>query len=213
MKDLIYDFYGHNEQIFHEINHTLSGSFAQHMSKYVSHLFDLEMFTVYYCIIFAMLTYRIVTIKQYEQYSFCYDFMVKIGICYACFGFIYAALKFGVNMPRPFCSLPEGSFTTIMDVTKERCQSSFPSSHTGLVFLITLFLWDYVGWSARIFWLGMVALVGLSRMALAMHYPADILYSLIIAAGVYIIGAELYHILEGNLIAWVKGRIWRVVSN
>ena len=188
MKDLIYDFYGYNEEIFHEINHAFSSPILQHLCKYVSLLFDIEMFAVYYCIILAILIYRIFTLKQYDQYSFCYDFMVKIGICYTCFGFAYAALKFGVNMPRPFCSLPEDTFTTIMDISQERCQSSFPSSHTGLVFLITLFLWDYVGWVARAFWIGLVMLVGISRIALAMHYPADIFYSLLIAAVVYIIG-------------------------
>ena len=212
MKELIYDFYGHNTSLFNNINDTFSSSTSQHLLKYISTLFDIEMFAIYYCIILAILSYRILTIKLYEQYSFCYDFMVKIGICYACFGFTYAALKFGINMPRPFCSLPEGSFTTIIDISQERCQSSFPSSHTGLVFLITLFLWDYVGWFARIFWVGMVILVGLSRIGLAMHYPADIFYSLFIAAGVYIIGVEMYHILEGNLIAWVKERIWKMVA-
>jgi membrane-associated phospholipid phosphatase len=211
MKDLIYDFYGYNEQIFHEINNAFSGSELQHLFKYISHLFDLEMFAVYYCIILTLLLYRIVKIKQYEQYSFCYDFMVEIGICYACFGVIYAALKFGINMPRPFCSMPEGSFTTILDITKERCQSSFPSSHAGIVFMITLFLWDYIGWYARFAWLTMVILVGLSRIALAMHYPVDILYSLFISAGVYIIGTELYHVMKANFIACIKKRIWRII--
>ena len=212
MKDLIYDFYGYNEEIFHEINNIFSASLPQHLFKYISSLFDLEMFAVYYSIILAILLYRIFTLKQYDQYSFCYDFMVKIGICYACFGFIYAALKFGINMPRPFCSLPEGSFTTILDISKERCQSSFPSSHTGLAFLITLFLWDYVGTIAHLFWLCLVALVALSRIALAMHYPADIFYSLFISAGVYIIGVEVYHILEKNVIFWVKKRVWKMVE-
>ena len=169
------------------------------------------MFAVYYIIITAILLYRIIRVKNYAHYSFCYDFMVKIGTCYACFGFAYAALKFGFHMPRPFCSLPEGSFTTIIDITQERCFNSFPSSHTGLVFLITLFLWEYIGLAARIFWLSLVALIALSRIALAMHFPADIFYSLFIAYIVYEIAVLVYRLLAGNLIRWAKEKIWGIV--
>ena len=212
MKELIYDFYGYNESIFRAINHACSGSVSQYIFKYISMMFDLEMFVIYYCITLLVLLYRIYSLKQYEQYSFCYDFMVKTGICYATFGITYAALKFGINLPRPFCSLPGEAFVTILDISKERCQSSFPSSHTGLAFLVTLLLWDYIEWAARIVWLIVVALVGISRIALAMHYPADIIYSLFIASGVYITGVEIYYVLQNNIISWVKKQIWRIIG-
>lgn len=211
MKELIYDFYGDNTQLFHIINNACNGHKIQYFLKVISTLFDIEMFAIYYIIITALLLYRITRTKNYEHYSFCYDFMVKIGICYACFGLTYAALKFGFKMPRPFCSLPEGSFTTIIDISKERCLSSFPSSHTGLAFLITIFLWEYIRPLMRTFWLLLVALVALSRIALAMHFPADIFYSLFIAYIVYEVAVLTYGILEGNIVKWIKDRVWRIV--
>lgn len=212
MKELIYDFYGGNIEIFYYINNTFHSTFYQHIFKYISAIFDIEMFAIYYCAILAILSYRIYSIKQYEQYSFCFDFMVKLGICYTCFGFIYAALKFSVNMPRPFCSLPENSFVTILDISKERCLSSFPSSHAGLASLITIFLWNYIGSWIRISWIIIVTLVGISRMALAMHYPADIIYSIFIALAVYIVAIETYEILKNNIIEWIKNKIWKIIK-
>lgn len=209
MEDLFYSFAGYNEEIFFIINNACSYPLLQHFFKYISAMFDIEMISIYYSIILVTLLYRIIKLKNYEQYSFCYDLMVKFGICYALFGFVYAALKFGINMPRPFCSLPSRTFTTIMDISKERCQSSFPSSHAGLVFLITLFLWDYLQVTARLIWLMLVGLVATSRIALAMHYPADIFYSLFIAYGVYVFGVTIYDLLAGNIIAWVKGKLGR----
>lgn len=199
-------------EVFFAINHACSWPFIQHMLKYVSAIFDIEMFAFYYCIILGILSFRIFRLKQYDQYSFCYDFMVKLGICYTCFGFTYAILKFGINMPRPFCSLAESTFTTILDTSKERCQSSFPSSHTGLAFLITIFLWGYFKASSRACLLGLVTLVAISRIGLAMHYPADILYSLPLAGCVYILGMWIYQKLEHNVIARIKEKIWQIVG-
>lgn len=210
MKELIYDFLGYNESIFYSINNAFSSPLMQHILKYVTLIFDIEMFAIYYCIILGILLCRIYSLKQYTQYSFCYDFMVKLGICYACFGLTYAALKFSINMPRPFCSLPNSSFTTILDLSNERCLSSFPSSHTGLAFLIVIFLWNYINTISRLFLLSIVAIVALSRIGLAMHYPADILYSLPVAGGVYILGMWIYRKLEHNFIAWIKGKIWEL---
>jgi membrane-associated phospholipid phosphatase len=211
MKELIYDFYGYNTEAFYAVNHACSKPFIQYILKYVSAIFDIEMFAVYYCIILGILSYRIFMLKQQDQYSFCYDFMVKLGICYACLGFTYAILKFGINMPRPFCSLAESTFTTILDTSNERCQSSFPSAHTGLAFLITIFLWDYLKALPRMFLLSIVTLVAVSRIGLAMHYPTDILYSLPLAGCVYTLGMWIYHKLEHNVIAWVKKRIWQII--
>ena len=211
MKDIIYDFYGYNTDIFYAINHACSLPLIQYILKYISAIFDIEMFAVYYCIMLCILSYRIFTLKQYEQYSFCYDFMVKLGICYACFGFTYAILKFSINMPRPFCSLAYSTFTTILDISNERCQSSFPSAHTGLAFLITIFLWNYLHNISRAYLLSVVALVAIARIGLAMHYPSDILYSIPLAAAVHTLGILIYDGFENNVIAWVKKKIWKIM--
>lgn len=211
MEDIIYSWGGYNEELFYLINKACNSSLCQIFMKYISIIFDIEMIAIYYSLIMVVLLYRIWKLQNYEHYSFCYDTMARFGVCYALFGLIYAALKFGINMPRPFCSLPLHKFTTILNTSHERCLSSFPSSHTGLVFLITMFLWKDLGMLSRIIWLCLVALVASSRIALAMHYPADIIYSLLIAYIVYFQGIKIYKFLENNIISLVKKTLWNLI--
>lgn len=135
-----------------------------------------------------------------ERFWSVYNKMTIVGITYACFGFVYAGLKFSVNLPRPFCSLPPDSFKTITNTEVERCLSSFPSAHTGLAVIITYFLWPYLRNSGKIIAIMVVTLVGISRMTLAMHYPADIIYSLFVAFIVIVIGKIVYKLFERNIV-------------
>jgi membrane-associated phospholipid phosphatase len=58
-----------------------------------------------------------------------------------------------------------------------------------------------------------VIIVAISRITLAMHYPADIIYSFFIAILLIIIGRIVYKNLENNLIKWVGKVISRVINN
>jgi membrane-associated phospholipid phosphatase len=118
--------------------------------------------------------------------------MLKIGLTYAIFGIIFAILKFSVNLPRPFCSMSKDNFVTIIDTSLERCLSSFPSSHVGISLLVAYFLWPSLNFAQRIIASMVVILVSISRMTLAMHYPADVLYGLIITVIIIIAGNHLY---------------------
>jgi membrane-associated phospholipid phosphatase len=135
-----------------------------------------------------------------DDFSHTYNQLVKVGMCYALFGLAYAAMKFSINLPRPFCSLPASAFTTILDVTNERCLSSFPSAHTGLAIIIAYYLWPYLKNYQKLAALLIIILVALSRITLAMHYPADILYSIIIAFGLIYLNENLFKLLYKNLI-------------
>ncbi len=198
MKEILYDFYGYNESWFAYLNKLCSHDLLQTIFYNLSKIFDIEHFAIYYLIAASFGFFM-----KPEAFSKYYDFMVRLGIGYACFGLLYALLKFTMNMPRPFCSGIE--FITIMDIAKERCWSSFPSSHTGLAMLLTLYLWPYIGIFTRLLFVLLISLVGISRIALAMHYPADIFYSLFIALLVYIIATAVYRLFQHNLIALVKG--------
>lgn len=219
MKDLLYDFYGYNQSIFYAVNKFCAHYKLQEPLSNISKIFDIENFAIYYVVIAILMASFLrkqessfinfwipafAGMTQKAKMSKFYDFMVKLGLSYACFGLFYAFLKFTINMPRPFCSLPVNSFTTIMDITHERCLSSFPSSHTGLAILITLNIWPYIGFVMRGFSILTTVLVALSRIGLAMHYPADIFYSIFIAFFVFTLSRLIYRLFENNIIKWVK---------
>jgi membrane-associated phospholipid phosphatase len=116
---------------------------------------------------------------EYAQYSRYFDELLKIGSSYATIGLVYAFAKFSVDMPRPYCSLSD--FVSIANFAGERCLSSFPSAHTATAVLIFYSLLPYLNFIGKLLGLCFIVLVGLSRIALAMHFPADILYSVIFA--------------------------------
>lgn len=138
--------------------------------------------------------------NTHTQFLRIYNQLVRVGLCYAIFGLSYAALKFGINLPRPFCSLPITDFITILDTTNERCLSSFPSAHVGLCVIMAYYLWPILKNYQKILALLTIILVAISRITLAMHYPSDILYSIIIAFILIFVSNKLFEFLRLKLI-------------
>jgi membrane-associated phospholipid phosphatase len=207
MFEFLYNFQGLNQEIFLWINRiTNYSSIIAYILQNISYCFNISNFAIIY-IIYAIYCYiHLAKIQDFNQRSsrfwVIYNALISIGIIYAIFGVTYAALKFSINLPRPFCSLPLGSFVTIANTQLERCLSSFPSSHSGLTLLVTYFIWPYITkWQKFISCL-IILLIAISRITLALHYPADIIYSLLITIIIIIIGRIIYQIFANNLIEW-----------
>lgn len=220
MKEVLYDWLGYNTEIFYFLNHIGNTWILPQFFYYLSRLFNIENFAAYYiglcgiCYWHVFVRMRATSeglaeskTEQEKRFWLLYSRLIYIGICYAVFGLIYAALKFSVNLPRPFCSLPASAFKTIMNTADERCMSSFPSSHSGLAFMVTLLAWRYFGTYARLCAIGVTAAVAFSRIALAMHYPADILYSYLIVLMVLCMSGVIFRLFECNIGKYVGKKI------
>ncbi|MDR0296630.1 MAG: phosphatase PAP2 family protein [Rickettsia sp.] len=217
MFELLYNFQGLNQEIFLWINRiTNHFSIVAYILQIISYCFNITNFaTVYliYCIYFYTQLKKIQDFNQHQiKFWSIYNKMVLIGIIYAIFGCTYALLKFFVNLPRPFCSLPINSFVTIANIELERCLSSFPSSHSGLALLSTYFIWSYITMRQKIIALLIVILVTISRITLAMHYPADIIYSFLITIIIIIFGRIVFKIFANNLIKWLGKGLFKILN-
>ncbi|XVN42188.1 MAG: phosphatase PAP2 family protein [Candidatus Rickettsia vulgarisii] len=207
MFELLYNFQGLNQSIFLYINQLANHfSIIANILQIISYCFNISNFAIVYfifCIYFYAQIKKIQDINQaYLKFWSIYNKLILIGIIYAIFGFTYAILKFSVNLSRPFCSLPLGSFVTILDVSQERCLSSFPSSHVGLALLVAYSIWSNITNIQKIMAVLVVILVAVSRISLAMHYPADIIWSLVIIIMIIFIGKIVFKIFSNNLIRW-----------
>lgn len=214
LKEILYNFCGYNISIFYCFNTLGNIGVMPYILSILSDFFRIWSFGLYYLILCCYQYYSINHIdnsirREQIYYDRFYEFTL-VGMCYACFGFIYAMLKFSINLPRPYCSLPEGSFVTISNIETARCLSSFPSAHTGLALLIVISLWNHMNNSCRILSLCIVVLVAWSRIALAMHYPADILYSLIVTIVSVIIARFMFNILRYNIIRYCGDRAKKI---
>jgi tRNA threonylcarbamoyl adenosine modification protein YjeE len=222
MKEIFYDWLGYNAKIFHFLNHEGNIGLLPKTLSYLSFFFNIENFAIYYvigCLVFMTRIYSSPLIRGSqesceilgsspkssleENNKKTYNLLIFIGICYAIFGLTYAAIKFSINFPRPYCSISPELFQTILDLSHERCLSSFPSSHSGLALIVTILAWSYLGVVSRIFAVVTTALVAWSRIALAMHYPADILYSYMIVILVICSSRLVFRVFEGNIIKWL----------
>jgi membrane-associated phospholipid phosphatase len=205
--NVIYNFFGINKEIFILVNKITNVGIIPTLLKISSQFFFIGNFAAYYLII-CLYCYFKLKKRSNPKIEFVpiYNQLVKAGTCYSLFGFAYAALKFGINLPRPFCSLSPSEFTTILDVTKERCLSSFPSAHTGLAILIAYYLWPYLTKYQKAIVFSLIVVVSISRITLAMHYPADIIYSILIASLIIFFSNKLVDYMQ-NIIVKPIGKI------
>ena len=212
MHNVIYDFFGLNKVIFIFINEITNVGLLPNILKIISQIFFIGNFAVYYFIICLYCYFKLKKLPNPKiKFIPIYNNLIKAGICYALFGFIYAALKFGINLPRPFCSLSSSEFTTILDITNERCLSSFPSAHTGLAIIIAYYLWPYLQHYQKIIMSSLIIAVAISRITLAMHYPADILYSTFIACILIFISNRLVNSLQNKILQPIGNCVYRLL--
>lgn len=180
---IFYDFGTLNKKLFIILNTITNNGGIPYLLEFLSNLFFIANFAVIYILacIFLYLT-TIYTHKKFDYFLKYFYLLFDSGVYYALFGISFAALKFSINMPRPFCSLKSYEFITIINTDLERCLSSFPSAHTGLSIMIFYILWRYFSIIGKTLSIITVACVALSRITLAMHYPSDILYSILCTA-------------------------------
>lgn len=210
MLGIFYNLGGYNKDLFIFINHHTNIAFLPIILKAISSIFFIANFAIAYFAICAYFYYKIKkSTKPAQAFETVYYELVRVGICYALFGITFTILKFSVNLPRPFCSLTD--FVTILDTSLERCLSSFPSAHTGLSILATYCLWPYINKVLRLFLCAIIIAVALSRITLAMHYPADILYSIVVTTITIIFSNYIYKLFKPNVITSVKNFIIRLL--
>ena len=192
IKELFYDFYGYNQKIFCWINDAFNDQIFQLI------FLILDSILQYYCLAIYLLLILVIKFFRYNRENslsmfnyellpkFLYqrkNFYLEIIYIYVFFLACFTILKYSMNMPRPLCILPNEMFNSIIDLSSIRCNSSFPSAHSGLALIICYLLWEYFSLNriekiASIFF---VIFVGISRIGLAMHFPTDVLFGYIFA--------------------------------
>ncbi len=179
----LYNLGGWNKEIFLFLNNFFNQDIAPlpELFKFISYGFSIYSFAIIYILICLFYCHRLLNQEpDFNKFQTNINQLLQIGTCYTLFVFSFALIKFTANMPRPYCSLDPSLFYTILDTTKERCLSSFPSAHTGIAIMAIY----YFPASAEIYYKALFYILAflaiLSRITLAMHYPADLLYTLVL---------------------------------
>ncbi len=94
------------------------------------------------------------------------------SIAYLLDGFLLGYLKPLLDFPRPPLALPVG---TVNVVSTPEYHHSLPSGHSSFAMLVTASLWPILNRQWRIAGVCFVMWVGVSRISLGAHFPADVL--------------------------------------
>lgn len=97
--------------------------------------------------------------------------LVRFGAAFLLALLVATVLKLWLDFPRPPAVLGD----LVHVIGKIELQYSLPSGHATYSALVVGALWPLLGWRGRIGVLLYAALVGWSRIAAGMHFPADVL--------------------------------------
>lgn len=185
LKDFFYDWFGLNVFLFEQVN-SISGGFYDVMMKKITLLGDKKLLPYYVAVIAAyaalVLFYKIVTKKSGKaQY-----FQVWIGI-FLVMGAGLLASQITVSKgkeyfayQRPYAALPANEVRQLEVQEPKDANHSFPSGHVAIITAIIVSLWPVFSGNAYFFAGLTIFSVAWSRMALGVHFPADVLFSFII---------------------------------
>lgn len=98
--------------------------------------------------------------------------LAVFSVAYLLDGWLLGWLKPLLDFPRPPLALPPG---TVHIVGTAEFHHSLPSGHASFAMLLAASLWPALCRSARIAAALFVLWVGLSRISLGVHFPADVL--------------------------------------
>lgn len=86
---------------------------------------------------------------------------------------LVSLMKIGFDLPRPSAVLPAGSVRVLVEPESPH---SFPSGHSAFAMLVLSVFWRPSGYGWRAVLVLFAALVGISRVSVGAHFPADVLF-------------------------------------
>lgn len=201
MKEILYDWGGGNVWLFHAINDIRFTGLDSIMLLGTS-LGDHILFPLYLGVL-ALFTLVVVntpfqdTSHHRVRVSRWMAVIAVFSLAYFFDGVLLGYLKPLLDFPRPPLALPPG---TLNIVGAPEYHHSLPSGHSSFAMLVTASLWPVLNRNWRIAGVVFVLWVGISRVSLGAHFPADVmagfLSSLAVVVVVYLAVQKLGRFVE-----------------
>jgi membrane-associated phospholipid phosphatase len=190
MKAIFYDWGGANIWLFHVIN-DIRFTWLDSLMLLGTRLGDHILFPFYLGLLALFALSRVNLSGQDAAYyrvqvNRWMSVVTVFSLAYLLDGVLLAVLKPLLDFPRPPLALPQGSLHII---GTPEYHHSLPSGHSSFAMLITASLWPVMNRSWRTAGVLFVLWVGISRISLGAHFPADVaagfLSSLLVVLLVY----------------------------
>lgn len=194
MKEIFYDWGGANVWLFHLINDIHSGWLDQFMLL-GTELGDHKRFSIYLvCLMLVALFALNMQMQNLEQYQARVKRWVAViavfSIAYWLDGLVLGILKPFLDFPRPPLALRPD---TLHIIGTAEYHHSLPSGHSTFAMMVVSSLWPILGHKWRIAGFSFVLWVGLSRISLGMHFPADVIAGYLLSLSIVLVIYVLIH--------------------
>ena len=189
MKEILYDWGGVNVWLFHLIN-DLRGSALDSLMLLGTRVGDHSNYPVYFALAaFIGLTAFTCRPKSRHpelqaQATGWLMALAVLSIAYLADGALIGWLKPLLDFPRPPLALPAG---TVHVVGALELHHSLPSGHSAFAMLIAASLWPVLNRNWRVVVAAFVLWVGISRISLGAHFPADVMAGFLLSLIVVIL--------------------------
>jgi len=201
MKEILYDWGGGNVWLFHAIN-DIRFDLLDKIMLLGTTLGDHIFFPLYLGVLTLVVLVVVNTPFQDTSHhrvrvSHWMAAIAVFSLAYFLDGLMLGYLKPLLDFPRPPLALPTG---TVNIVGLPEYHHSLPSGHSSFAMLVTASLWPVLNRRWRIAGAIFVLWVGISRVSLGAHFPADVmagfLSSLAVVVLVYIAVQKLMRFVE-----------------
>jgi membrane-associated phospholipid phosphatase len=204
MKEIFYDWGGANVWLFHAINDIQFGGLDQVMllgttlGDHILFPFYLGILTLFALVVvntpFQDSSHHRVRVSRWMAV------IAVFSLAYLLDGMLLGYLKPLLDFPRPPLALPQG---TVNIVGLPEYHHSLPSGHSSFAMLVTASLWPILNRRWHIAGVLFVLWVGVSRVSLGAHFPADVMAgyfsSLVVVLLVYVAVQKIVQLIEKRL--------------
>ena len=187
MKEILYDWGGANIWLFHAVNDVHS-TYLDHFMLLGTRLGEHALFPFYMCLTALFSLHD--GAKDRQKAGRWLAVIAVFSIAYLLDGLLIGALKPLLDFPRPPLALPPG---TVHIVGIAEYHHSLPSGHSSFAMLCTASLWPVLNKYARMAGAFFVLWVGLSRISLGAHFPADVLAGFLSSLAVVMLVSAAVH--------------------
>ena len=178
-KTMMYDWFGLNESIFRFVNN-IHGETYDLVMLLLTRIGDRHNFPYYLIAALVWALANFVSKKIHSNGGAKQNLIMWFGVflvliaAYFGGGWVVKEIKEAFSYPRPYATLSDVHMTDPGYYGENNSNHSFPSGHAYFITMMVIGLWPVLSDYLRSVGLFLIMGVGWSRMAVGMHFPADV---------------------------------------
>ena len=188
-KNVLYDWFGYNRILFDALNNATENAAVLKTLKFITdYIGHYMMFPIHICIL-MLIVYTITHTKNRnieKELVYIKSIIVLLATLMLLMT-VGQLTKIYFSFVRPYCSpdiVLNPAVKSVMngDYHMDKCFRSLPSGHTMYVTTFVLSMWPALNKTLKRLGVATIVSVGLTRVTLGAHFPADIVYGFLLAA-------------------------------